>query len=96
MLEGGGLVSLMSRTRGWLTIDSESKFQRTQAYENTHSGKRDPDLLKTSLVGPSWMQTTKKYYTKDHVNGAKRMFKGVSSVKQNPREENKRAIFVDV
>ena len=61
-----------------------------------HSGKRDPDLLKTSLVGPSWMQTTKKFYTKENLGGAKKIFKGKSSKHQNPREESKRAIFVDV
>jgi hypothetical protein len=44
-------------------MDKATDFKRVNAHENTHSGKRDPDLLKTSLVGPSWMQTTKDFYT---------------------------------
>lgn len=71
----------MSRTRGWLTLDGETKFKRKLAHENMHSGKRDPDLLKTSLVGPSWMQTTKNFYNKTNLGAAKKLFKGKSSNK---------------
>jgi hypothetical protein len=61
-LKGVGKVSLMSRTRGWLTLDGVNDFKRVAAHENVQTGERSPGLLKASIEGPSWMQTTKNFY----------------------------------
>lgn len=68
----GGLLTIMSRTRGWLTMDKE--LNRTRAAEVAKE-KNAGSLNRTSKLGPDWMQTTKNFYNKEHVGVGHKMFR---------------------